>query len=84
VPIVSSEIREYETGMRENVTHCKLLIRDLPKRRGRIVSAPASYSVGPGFKYRPGECILTDSFRGFPQSLQANAWKERQVNAKTA
>jgi hypothetical protein len=43
------------------------------ERRGRVVSTPASYSGDPGFKYRPRRpATLTEVFRCFPQSLQAN------------
>jgi hypothetical protein len=41
---------------------------------GRVVKAPTSYSGGPGFDSRPARAaILIEVFRGFPQSLQANA-----------
>jgi hypothetical protein len=44
------------------------------ERRGRVVNTPTSYSGGPGFDYRPRRsAILTESFRGFSQSLQANS-----------
>jgi hypothetical protein len=46
----------------------------LSERRCRIVNNPASYSGGTGFKSRPRRtAILIEVFRGFPQSLQANA-----------
>jgi hypothetical protein len=36
---------------------------------------PTSYSGGPGFDSRLRRpAILIEVFRGFPQSLQANAW----------
>jgi hypothetical protein len=44
------------------------------KRRGREVNTPGPYFGGPGFKSRPGERILTEIFRDFHQSLQANTW----------
>jgi hypothetical protein len=44
------------------------------ERRGRVVNIPISYSGGPTFDYRPRrQAILTEVFRGFPQSLQANS-----------
>jgi hypothetical protein len=42
------------------------------KRRVRVVTTPALYSGGPGFKSQYGDW-LTDVFRGFPQFLLANA-----------
>jgi hypothetical protein len=48
--------------------------RHTVERRGRVAVTPASYSRGPGFKYRPRRpAILVEVFRGSPQSLQANA-----------
>jgi hypothetical protein len=44
------------------------------ERRGRAVNTPTSYSGGPAFDSRSrGPAILIQGFRGFPQSLQANA-----------
>jgi hypothetical protein len=40
------------------------------ERSDRVVNIPASYSRGPEFKSKPA--ILTEVFRSFPQSLQAN------------
>jgi hypothetical protein len=37
----------------------------------RVVSNPASYSRGPGFKSRPG--VRISWLRSFPQSLQTNS-----------
>jgi hypothetical protein len=39
------------------------------ERRGRLVSTPASYSGGKGFKSRLVDRLLTKVSRGFPQSL---------------
>jgi hypothetical protein len=45
------------------------------KLRGRVVNTP-SYSEGPEFHSRPWlPAILIEVFCGFPQSLQANAFK---------
>jgi hypothetical protein len=45
-----------------------------PKRRGRVVNNPASYSGGPEFDSRPRRtAVLIEVLRGSPQSLQANA-----------
>jgi hypothetical protein len=44
------------------------------KYRGRVVNTPGAYSKGPGFKYRSGDRLFSlQFFRGFPQSIQANA-----------
>jgi hypothetical protein len=46
----------------------------ITERRGRVVNISASYLEGPEFKSQPRRpAILTEVFRGFPQSLQANA-----------
>jgi hypothetical protein len=43
------------------------------ERRGRVANTHASYSGGPGFKSRPRRpALLTEVFRGFPQSLQVS------------
>jgi hypothetical protein len=59
---------------------------DRTKRRGRVVNTPTSYSGGPGFDYRSRRpAILIEVFRGFPQSLQANAERRgRVVNTPTS
>jgi hypothetical protein len=44
------------------------------ERRGRLVNNPALYWEGPGFDSRNRRpAILSEAFRGFHQSLQANA-----------
>jgi hypothetical protein len=43
------------------------------KRRGQVFSIPASCSGGSGFKSARKSAILTEVYRGFPESLKANA-----------
>jgi hypothetical protein len=43
------------------------------EHRGRVVNIPASYLGGPGFKSRSQTGYSDSVFRGFTQSLQANA-----------
>jgi hypothetical protein len=51
-----------------------LSIKGKIERRGRVVNPPASYPGGPEFKSRPRRsAMLIEAFRGFRQSLQANA-----------
>jgi hypothetical protein len=50
------------------------LSREDIEGRGRVVKTPTSYSGGLGLDSRPRRpATLIADFRGFPQSLQANA-----------
>jgi hypothetical protein len=59
-----------------------VLIRFLFCCGSRMVSAPASYSGGPGFKQARRWDILTEGLRGFPRSLQANAGIVPQIKPR--
>jgi hypothetical protein len=63
-------------------SHCYLIVIPyhfwytlaVTERRGRVVSIPASYSGGSGFKSRPWRpASLTYVFRGFTQSLHRDS-----------
>jgi hypothetical protein len=56
------------------LSHAEISSQKFPtEHRGRVVNTP-SYSGCPGFDSRSRQPpILIDDFRGFPQSLQANA-----------
>jgi hypothetical protein len=41
--------------------------------RGQLGSTLAWCPEGPGFKYRLGDRLSCEAFRGYPQTLQANA-----------
>jgi hypothetical protein len=52
----------------------KWLHPSLFQSHGRVVNTPTLYAGGPEFDSQPRRmAILTEVFRGFPQSLQANA-----------
>jgi hypothetical protein len=67
--------------VRANIGINKLLYHKLDQitgliteRRGRVLNTSAYYSGGPEFKSRfRGPTVLTEDFRTFPQSLQANS-----------
>lgn len=49
-------------------------LNPLTKRRGGVVGTDTSYLGSPEFDIRPRrQAVLTVVFRGFPDSLQANA-----------
>jgi hypothetical protein len=50
-------------------TWATTIVHGVIERRGRVVNIPSSYSGGPGFNFGPEAGILTEVFRGFPQSL---------------
>jgi hypothetical protein len=52
----------------------RVVHREVTERLGPVGNTPASYSGGPGFKFRDGDRLsLLRFFRSFSQSLQANA-----------
>jgi glutaredoxin-related protein len=56
----------------------------ITERRGRVLNTSASYSGGPEFKSRfQGPTDLTEDFRAFPQSLQANTLNYSTIASHT-